>query len=480
LKRWLLALVLSIPQVCGVTLLSYSRQGNLVSLRCGQGSAAVEWVSPSTFRFRRSWSDPRLDEETAKRDPVEFAIEESSASLSFRTKELLLQVAKDGLLVRVQTANGTALLTDLTEPQKEAGAITWERAAPAGVRYYGFGARDDPKIDARGRRIRALKPFFISTAGYAENHLAPGKYLFDMAASRTDRCRIEIQDAEGIDYYFYYGPSPKAIYEEHSPTAGSFTGFSVEALSLPQLINGSLSGIVSAGFNLAPYEGGKLQIRLLHYVETYAQEAGVGLPIVRALPFQFPKDTEAAKYSDEFMLGDELLVAPLEKSKPRRPVYLPRGQWTNLNTNEQLRGPRVAEVKAAPGELPLFSRDGSVLPLGPLAKTGPMTLHYFPKLPGEFFLFERDAGGFSQLHAAPAGDLLRLEIESRKERDYVWVVHHVERPRKVFKSGQEYPEVRTLAALKAGAWFYDGAKNNLHLCLHVSAREDRSVNLQWQ
>ena len=44
-------------------------------------------------------------------------------------------------------------------------------------------------------------------------------------------------------------------------------------------------------------------------------------------------------------------------------------------------------------------------------RKGGMALHYFPKLGGEFFLLEGDIAEYSQVHAAPALDFMRLEIE---------------------------------------------------------------------
>ena len=70
-----------------------------------------------------------------------------------------------------------------------------------------------------------------------------------------------------------------------------------------------------------------------------------------------------------------------------------------------------------------------------------MALHYFPKAGGEFFLLEGDIAEYSQVHAAPALDIIRLEIESKKDRDYQWVVHHVERPSGVEFEDRKYQEV---------------------------------------
>ena len=108
-----------------------------------------------------------------------------------------------------------------------------------------------------------------------------------------------------------------------------------------------------------------------------------------------------------------------------------------------------------------------------------MTLHYFPKLGGEFFLFESDLGEYSQVHAGPAGDFLRLEIESKKHRVYEWIVHHLDRPRRIAAGAVEYAQVDRPNGLHPGAWFYDGRNKNLHVRMTGRAGADEIVNIAF-
>ena len=171
------------------------------------------------------------------------------------------------------------------------------------------------------------------------------------------------------------------------------------------------------------------------------------------------------------MLGDELLVAPIVTPGLRRRVYLPMGVWTDLRTNQVHQGRQIVEVESE--ELPLFSRNGALFPLG----QDPMELHYLPKLGGEFFIFESDLGVYSQVHAGPAGDRMRLQIESQKDREYEWIVHHLDRPRQVIAGETEYPESLGHDTLRAGQWFHDKVKRNLHVRVHVATSQDVIVNL---
>jgi hypothetical protein len=109
-----------------------------------------------------------------------------------------------------------------------------------------------------------------------------------------------------------------------------------------------------------------------------------------------------------------------------------------------------------------------------------MALHYFPKLGGEFFLLEGDIAEYSQVHAAPALDIMRLEIESKKDRDYQWVVHHVERPGSVEFEDRKYREAAVFSELADRTWFYDAGQKNVHVRVKVKAGEDCIINLNFE
>jgi alpha-glucosidase (family GH31 glycosyl hydrolase) len=198
-----------------------------------------------------------------------------------------------------------------------------------------------------------------------------------------------------------------------------------------------------------------------------------GYPLWHPLPFQFPEDPECTRHADEFMLGDEMLVAPIVTPGNARRVYLPQGIWTNFETDEVLTGRQTISVNTA--GLPVFARNGAIVPLD---SQGGMALHYFPKLGAEFFLIENDGADWTQIHAAPAGDEMWLEIESKVARDYAWVVHHVDRPAEVGSEGVKFREA-TVGALRDRAWSYDVRKRQLQVRVRVGKGEDSVINLVW-
>jgi hypothetical protein len=492
------------------TLIGFVPHGSRVEFQLDRGSAELVWVTPSTFRFRRVLEGPLPTAKTKESEPVTITAEDVPGAVRIRSRYLDVTIRKHGLLIRVRRLDGTPLMTDLSPPQSEAAGVTWERQSPAGAQLYGLGPRTDTVFDLRGKSLRAEVPFLLCTNGYGEYHAGRGGYHFDFTAH--DRYRIQ---APQIDYFFYYGPTAKEIFDEHRYARGTaesgiaeggqvandrFGSWATLRAALLRLVQGAMSAALEPGFDLAPYNNAppELQARarqlgslvptvkpgsvgvsgfrtqLETFFSTYAAELGDhGYPVWHPLPFQFPDDGEAARHADEFMLGDEMLIAPIYQPGVERTVYLPRGIWTNLESDEVAAGPVTIKVKTK--SLPVFARNGVIVPLD--STGGALALHYFPKLAAEFFLLESDLADYTQVHAAPAADIMRLEIESKKDRDYQWVVHHVEKPSEVGFEQVKYRQVTEFARLAGQTWFYDPAAKILQVRVHVKPDEDNIINL---
>jgi alpha-glucosidase (family GH31 glycosyl hydrolase) len=111
----------------------------------------------------------------------------------------------------------------------------------------------------------------------------------------------------------------------------------------------------------------QLHYRLLPYLWATARDCILrSLPVSRALVLEFPDDPTTWAIGDQWLLGDALLVAPILDETGRRRVYLPAGSWTDWWTEERTAGPRWIEVEADLSTLPLWLREGAVIPLGPV------------------------------------------------------------------------------------------------------------------
>ena len=109
----------------------------------------------------------------------------------------------------------------------------------------------------------------------------------------------------------------------------------------------------------------ELHTALRPYLYRYAGIAHArGLPIVRPLFLNYPEDTGAYLLADQYLLGDDLLVAPiLEPGQRERSVYLPDGRWHSYWTGEDHTGPGRITIPAPLHQIPFFIRAGGDLNL---------------------------------------------------------------------------------------------------------------------
>jgi alpha-glucosidase (family GH31 glycosyl hydrolase) len=105
------------------------------------------------------------------------------------------------------------------------------------------------------------------------------------------------------------------------------------------------------------------RLQLAPYLYSAAREHyESGVPIIRGLFLENPKD-EASYRFDEFYFGPSLLVAPLLAPGDFRQVYLPPGSWYDYATNRKVDGGKEFTVRASLGEIPVYVKAGSILPM---------------------------------------------------------------------------------------------------------------------
>jgi len=102
----------------------------------------------------------------------------------------------------------------------------------------------------------------------------------------------------------------------------------------------------------------KIHEDLHPYLSALAVEAAEsGMPMVRPLFFQYPEEEECYLINDEYLLGPELLVAPvLDKGARERSVYLPSGLWKDYWSGEVYEGSQWIGYEAPLEIIPVFSR----------------------------------------------------------------------------------------------------------------------------
>ncbi|WP_329125931.1 alpha-xylosidase [Streptomyces sp. NBC_01465] len=108
-----------------------------------------------------------------------------------------------------------------------------------------------------------------------------------------------------------------------------------------------------------------LKHRLMPYLYGVAAEAHrTGVPMMRPMLLEFPGDPTARTLDRQYMLGPDLLVAPVFAEDGEVEYYLPEGVWTHLLSGETVAGPVWRRETYGFDSLPLFVRAGVVLPWG--------------------------------------------------------------------------------------------------------------------
>jgi alpha-D-xyloside xylohydrolase len=141
----------------------------------------------------------------------------------------------------------------------------------------------------------------------------------------------------------------------------------------------------------------KLRYKLMPYIYslsgmTYFDD----YTIMRALIMDHAVDKNVLNIADEFMFGPSLLVCPVYDYKVRdRKVYLPStSNWYNLLSGEFFEGGKEYTVAAPLEKIPVFVKEGAIVPVGPDIQyvneklADPITLFVFEGKDGSFALYE--------------------------------------------------------------------------------------------
>ncbi|WP_051929466.1 TIM-barrel domain-containing protein [Flavobacterium sp. 83] len=159
-------------------------------------------------------------------------------------------------------------------------------------------------------------------------------------------------------------------------------------------------------FNIAPenhpaYKSilyyNRLRYRMMPYIYSLAgQIYHNDYTMMRGLPMDFNTDKKVLNIADQFMFGPSLLVNPVSEYKKRnRELYLPNTNgWYNFYTSEFLEGGQTINAEATYEQIPLYVKEGSILPCGPNIEftsqksTEPLTIYVYTGKDARFTLYE--------------------------------------------------------------------------------------------
>lgn len=142
--------------------------------------------------------------------------------------------------------------------------------------------------------------------------------------------------------------------EPRLPTGHEMTGGPNEVWSFGDRTYRIITAVMEMRERLRPY---------LHQQMDLA--AAIGMPPMRPLFVDFPADPAAWPVDDEFMLGPDILIAPVAAPGiASRSVYLPAGTgWSDAWTGTEYDGGTLLDVATPLERIPVYLRAGSDVPL---------------------------------------------------------------------------------------------------------------------
>ena len=150
------------------------------------------------------------------------------------------------------------------------------------------------------------------------------------------------------------GPSTKELYQRWTEL-GAFTTFMRTHEGLKAISNWNWNGDAETIAHFRRFA--RIHEALVPTFEALAEEAHeTSIPPLRHLALVFPDDVASRGVSDQFMIGDTLLVAPVvREGATSREVYLPPGTWFHVWTGAMHTGGQTITIEAPIGSPPVFS-----------------------------------------------------------------------------------------------------------------------------
>jgi hypothetical protein len=107
----------------------------------------------------------------------------------------------------------------------------------------------------------------------------------------------------------------------------------------------------------------RLRESLVPYTYTLAQQANrTGVPITQPLYLDYPTQEAAYTHPQEYLYGDNVLVAPITSASGSVSAWIPPGTWTDYFTGVTYTGPQTVTLTAPLTAMPVLVKSGGVLP----------------------------------------------------------------------------------------------------------------------
>ncbi|WP_458120284.1 glycoside hydrolase family 31 protein [Paenibacillus sp. Z6-24] len=170
-----------------------------------------------------------------------------------------------------------------------------------------------------------------------------------------------------------------------------------------------------------------------HLYNLFYESSRTGMPILRPVLLEYPRDPKVTNLCDQFLLGPDVMIAPVYRPDTDcRTVYLPEGIWHDYWTGEQHEGGRHILAPAPLDVMPMYIRAGAIIAEGELRQYAAdhrmddvVTFHIYgaeakDSFQAEYTLYEDDGetfayenGKYSRLHIRVSGEEGALALSIR-------------------------------------------------------------------
>jgi len=183
-----------------------------------------------------------------------------------------------------------------------------------------------------------------------------------------------------------------------------------------------------------------LRMQLIPYLYTnYADYAFYGTPPIKAMNLVPGFDVNATienrklnsvdnpyakaikhEIKDQFMVGDDLLVAPLFAGQKNRKVVLPKGKWYDFYTGKFAGEQEVLTIAPGLDIIPVYVRDGGIIPMtSSVLRIGkeklPIEVRHYGQKESSFQLYDDDGESFDY----EKGKFSRINLSVKKDKNGV-------------------------------------------------------------